>query len=124
MWATLQQAVGEGDVQPVQGTASMNAGVPGPAISSLPPPADVSHTAHKLRCAAPLEVGNGVDMLDLVCTSYATPPEELEGVDREAEDAPEEYDFSEALCKGRVPEGGTGSWCLPTLTDKASSRSP
>eukprot|EP00891_Asterochloris_glomerata_P004521 jgi/Astpho2/4521/Aster-x1259 len=43
---------------------------------------------------APLELDNGGDMMDLVCTSYATPSEKLEGIDREADDAPEDYDFS------------------------------
>lgn len=48
-----------------------------------------------LHCpAAPLELDNGGDMMDLVCTSYATPSEKLEGIDREADDAPEDYDFS------------------------------
>ena len=55
--------------------------------------------ANTLHCpAAPLELDNGEDMIDLVCMSYATPSEELEGVDRKADDAREDYDFSKPWC--------------------------
>jgi hypothetical protein len=45
-------------------------------------------------------MSNGVDMLEMVCNSYESPPDEGAAEDGEDEEEAEQFDFSEWLSAG------------------------
>ena len=56
---------------------------PAPSHAS-PPPTHcraaplIVFTPYPLRCAAPLKMSNGRELMEMVCQSYDSPPEEVE----------------------------------------------